>query len=190
MRNIKTRSTANDKIYTPLPVAEKMIDICNIQADEIVLDPCKGGGVFYDNLPPECKKKYCEIEENINFFDFNQKVDLIIGNPPYSIWNKWVDKSISLNPNKICYIWGLGNFTPARIEKFKNAGYGIKKIIFLTVDWWFSASWIVLFEKNYESIEIINIPRTINCPECNKRCGRGRLRKGVKLSPNKCQLIK
>ena len=60
---IKYRQNANDVIYTPKPVAEVMIKMCNIQSDDKVLDCSKGGGVFYDNLP-ECDKSYCEITED------------------------------------------------------------------------------------------------------------------------------
>tara|TARA_R110000787_G_scaffold38287_2_gene96630 strand:- start:2459 stop:2650 length:192 start_codon:yes stop_codon:yes gene_type:complete len=50
---IKHRQKANDVIFTPKPVAELMIKMCNIQPNDKVLDPSKGGGVFFDNLP-EC----------------------------------------------------------------------------------------------------------------------------------------
>lgn len=188
VRNIKSRKTANDKIYTPKEAAEIMINLCSINENDLVLDPSKGGGVFYNNLP-ECKKEYCEIEENKDFFNYKGKPDLIIGNPPYSLWNEWIDKTIQLNPKNFCYIWGMYNFTPHRIKKIEEAGYGIKKLVFLTIDWWFSPSFIVLFEKDYKSNEIINIGKTINCPVCNTRCGRGRSRKGIKLNPNVCQFI-
>ena len=44
-----------------------MIDMCNIQEGMKVLDPSKGGGIFYDNLPDKCIKDYCEITENKDF---------------------------------------------------------------------------------------------------------------------------
>lgn len=189
MRNIKSRQSPNDKIYTPDRVAKLMIEITDIKEDDIVLDPCRGGGVFYDNLPP-CKKEYCEIEEDIDFFNYQGKPTVIIGNPPYSIWDRWLKKTLEINPEKICYIFGYGNLTPKRIGELNNAGYGIKKLMFLTIDWWFSCSWVVVFEKGYEGKqEIINIPKTIQC-ECGTRCGRGRTIKGVKQNPNKCLLKK
>ena len=124
IKNIQLRKTANDKIYTPLDVAKRMIDLCDIKSNDKVLDPSKGGGVFCDNLP-ECNKSYCEIDEDIDFFNYNDEVDIIIGNPPYSLWNKWIDKTISLNPKKICYIFGVFNFTHKRLQKFNENGYTI-----------------------------------------------------------------
>jgi hypothetical protein len=161
----------NDIIYTPLKVAKIMIDMCDIKPTDIVLDPCYGGGVFYDNLP-ECNKKWCEIEKEKDFFDFNEECDIIIGNPPYSLWTKWLEHSIKLNPKKICYIFGNMNFTAKRIKMMEGNKYFITKIIFLKVGWWFSQSILVLFEKLDEKplCDISFVSPVIKCDICNKFC--------------------
>ena len=65
---IKHRKTANDVLQTPLPLALKLIEIVEIQDDDMVLDPCRGDGVIYNNLPYYCQKDWVEILENRNFF--------------------------------------------------------------------------------------------------------------------------
>ena len=182
MRNIQLRKTANDKIYTPLPVAKKMIEICNIQPEDKVLDPSKGGGVFYDNFP-ECIKSYCEIEENKDFFDYNEEVDIIVGNPPYSLWTKWINKTISLNPKKICYIFGTWNLTNVRLRELHKNGYNIQKIVFCKIDWWMSPSFICLFEKKEIGDCFDVFYDTIVCPDCHKSGCR-------RKNPNVCCLDK
>ena len=97
--SIKKRKTANDVIYTPAPLAKVMIELCDIQQVDKVLDPSRGGGIFYNNLP-ECNKDYCEITEDKDFFKYDKEVDIIIGNPPYSLWTKWLEHTIKLNPKK------------------------------------------------------------------------------------------
>lgn len=176
---IKQRKTANDKIYTPDIVALQMIKMCNITANMSVLDPSKGGGVFYDNLP-ECQKDYCEIDENKDFFNYNKKVDLIIGNPPYSLWDRWIEHTITLT-DKFCYIFGFLNLTNTRIQKLKKHGYNITQLHLFEVEWWFGRSFIVMFEKNKESI-ISTFDKTICCNICNTRCKRGKYGN----SPNEC----
>ena len=86
---IKGRKVANDVFLTPLPLVLKAIEMSSITPEMRVLDPCRATGNFYNNLPP-CKKEWAEITEGKDFFDFKDKVDLIIGNPPFSIWNKWL----------------------------------------------------------------------------------------------------
>lgn len=161
----------NDIIYTPLSVAKKMIEMCDITEDMTVLDPSKGGGVFYDNLP-KCKKDYCEIKENKDFFKYDKKVDLIIGNPPYSIWDDWINHTMKLT-DKFCYILGCFNFTDKRIRTILNNGYGITKFHLVKIDWWYSPSYLIVFEKNKNSIITVE-EKGVLCDICGKRCKRGR----------------
>ena len=168
-RNLKIN--ANDIIYTPKPVALIMIKLCKIKSGSKVLDPSKGGGVFYDNLPTNCIKDYCEISENKDFFNYNDNVDLIIGNPPYSLWDKWIEHTMKIT-DKFCYILGCFNFTDARVRKIINNGFGITKIHLLKIDWWFGPSYIVIFEKGKKSIITVE-PKRVLCDICNGRCKRG-----------------
>ena len=162
----------NDIIFTPKPVAELMIKMCNIQPTDKVLDPSKGGGVFFNNLP-ECDKSYCEITEDIDYFEASGKYDLIIGNPPYSLWNKWLDKTMELT-DKFCYIFGVMNLTSHRLKRIYEKGYVIKKFHILAVDYWFSMSFAVLFEKGEPNESVIDFSsERFYCDICGKRCGRG-----------------
>jgi len=184
-KKIMNRNKPNDVIYTPKEVALLMIDKCNIKEKDKVLDPCLGGGVFYDNFPP-CNKQWCEIEKGKDYFDFNDKVDLVIGNPPYSIWNKWLEHTIKIT-NKICFILGVMNLTPPRLQLLKDNGFGITYFHILKVDWWFSPSFIVIWEKDKNSVIDFTGDR-FTCDICNsgKRCNRGRTVKGKKCGMNEC----
>jgi len=175
------RKTANDKIYTPKPFALKMIELCEITPDMKVLDPSKGGGVFYDNLPP-CEKDYCEIDEGKDFFDYNKRVDLVIGNPPYSLWTKWLEHTTKIT-DKFCYIFGFLNLTPYRIEQLEKKGFFITKSAMCRVDYWFGVSFVAVFEKN--KTPIIQSWGRVYCDICGKNCGRG----GSGKSPNLCYAI-
>jgi len=42
---------------------------------------------------------YCEIAEGKDFFEFNEKVNWIIGNPPYSIFLEFLEHSFKLADN-------------------------------------------------------------------------------------------
>lgn len=185
IRNIKKRTNANDIIYTPLPVAKLMIEMCEITPEMSVLDPSKGGGVFFNNFP-DCNKDYCEITENIDFFDYDKKVDLIIGNPPYSLWNKWIEHTMKLT-DKFCYILSCYNFTDSRMRTILDNGFVITKFHLLKVNWWFSSSFIIVFERN--NTNIVKCDMTISkklyyCDICNKTCKRGRGTNGMNECPN------
>lgn len=64
-----------------------------------MLDPCKGDGAFYNHFPNGCDKRYCEIREGKDFFDFKEDVEWVIGNPPYSIFLEFLEHSFSIANN-------------------------------------------------------------------------------------------
>ena len=176
---IRTRKTPNDVFYTPKSLALEMIEMCNITPEMTVLDPCRGGGIFYDNLP-ECKKDWCEITDGKDFFDYKDRVDLVISNPPFSMWNKWLDHTCEIT-DKFCYVMGVMNLTDHRINELHTKGFGITAIRWVKVDWWFSHSVVIIVERNKPSIISVSKKRHY-CDDCGKRCKRGRLGN----SPNVC----
>lgn len=176
---IRSRKTPNNVFYTPKSLALEMIEMCKITPDMSVLDPCKGAGIFYDNLP-ECKKDWCEITDGKDFFDYKERVDLVISNPPFSMWNKWLDHTCEIT-DKFCYVMGVMNLTDHRIRQFEEKGFGITAIRWTAVDWWFSHSVIIIVERNKPSI-VSASPKRHYCDDCGKRCNRGLYGN----SPNKC----
>jgi len=89
-----------DKHYTPVSVASLIVNHFN--PGGIVLEPCRGGGAFYDALPDG--SSWCEIEDGKDFFDWTRKVDWIITNPPYSILTNWMQHSFSIADNVVLFI--------------------------------------------------------------------------------------
>lgn len=87
----------SDIVYTPDAVARDIIDF--FEPSGRILDPCKGDGAFYRNLPAGAE--YCEIDEGKDFFAWHEKVDWIIGNPPYSIFLDFLKHSFSLSENVV-----------------------------------------------------------------------------------------
>jgi hypothetical protein len=90
----------NDIVMTPVEVAKDIINF--FKPSGTILDPCRGQGAFYDNLPGD--KIWCELSEGVDFFKFNQKVDWIISNPPYSVFDKWLVHSLLLADNIVYLI--------------------------------------------------------------------------------------
>jgi hypothetical protein len=159
----------NDVIYTPIPLAKSIIDMCEITSDMKVLDPCYGGGAFYDNLP-ECNKSFCEIEMGKDFFDETERYDLIIGNPPYSKLKPWLEHTIKLT-DKFCYVFGVFNMSPPRFLELEKHGFRITKMLLVKVEYFLSTSFVCICEKNKPGI--IQFAPTIYCDVCGKRCNRG-----------------
>lgn len=81
-RKLPTTANICDVVYTPDWLAADMI--ADFKPDGIIMDPCRGKGAFFDKLPAGAL--WCEIEQGRDFFFCEMKVDWLISNPPYSIF--------------------------------------------------------------------------------------------------------
>jgi hypothetical protein len=125
--DILENENPNDCVFTPDEIAKKIISLFPISGK--ILEPCKGKGAFLKYLPDNTE--WCEIKEGRDFFEYKEKVDWIITNPPYSTFNEFLDHSFELSDNvvflapiaKVLKSWGT-------IMKIKEYG-GIKKIWFV-----------------------------------------------------------
>lgn len=145
--NIKGRKNSNDVFITPPQLAKNHIDMIEYKTDDIWYDPFKNNGSYYNQFPNE-NKKWCEILENKDFFEFNEKVDIICSNPPYSMIDKVLEKSVELKPHTISYLIGVNNLTAKRIEYMENNGYYITQIHMCKVFKWYGMSFIVVWNNN------------------------------------------
>jgi len=90
-RNYKS----DDEIMTPEYLAEALVN--HFKPCGRILEPCKGTGNFLKFLPKDTL--WCEISEGKNFFDFNEEVDWIITNPPWSQVRKFLQHSLNISKN-------------------------------------------------------------------------------------------
>ena len=112
---IKQRTNPNDIFITPKKLAKKCIDMIDFKDSDIWYDPFKNNGSYFNQFPNE-NKKWSEILEGKDFFEFNEEVSIISSNPPYSLIDKVLKKSVELNPRVIQYLLGMNNLTCKRIE--------------------------------------------------------------------------
>ena len=117
----KTGNGTTDKVYTPEPIAKLIINKFSLSGK--VLDAFKGKGVFYDNYPDTVEKDWCEIDEGRDFFEYNEHVDWIITNPPYSIYDEVMTHSMEIADN-IVYLVPLSKVVSSlgRIKKIFDFG--------------------------------------------------------------------
>lgn len=158
-RTIQKRDKPNDVFYTPDNVVDIHLKLIKpfTKDYDTYLDPFYGKGAYYDKLP--VPKYYTEIELGKDFFKFIQNVDIIVSNPPYSIIDKVLEHSISLNPRVISFLIGMGNLTTKRIELLNNAGYGLAVMHMMKIWKWYGMSFIVVFVKGEENC--ISYDRTV-----------------------------
>jgi hypothetical protein len=114
-----------DVVYTPRLISQRIIQF--LQPKGFCLDPCKGDGAFYDYLPSA--KDYCEIKEGLDFLNYKTNVDWIIGNPPYSIFKDFLEKSFEIANNVSFLVPTNKIFQRQIIMDMINKYGGIKSVI-------------------------------------------------------------
>jgi hypothetical protein len=168
--SIKHRQKPNDVIYTPRDLAKTLVDKVSpkIKLGDIVLDPFKGGGAFYDHFffqPPEKggRNDWCEIEQGRDFFEWDEQVDWCISNPPWSLVDDVLKHTCEVSRKGFAYLLNNHGCTPRRLEICENAGFGLTKMHLCKVFEWYGIAAFCVFEKDKESI--IEYDRTVWRPD-------------------------
>lgn len=163
--NIMNRESPNDKFYTPLSLVKiHLSKFKDISDSSIILEPFYGKGAYYNEIEkmfPTCILKYTEIDLGLDFFEFTEKVDYIISNPPYSMIDKVLAHSVMLKPKIISYLIGFQNLTAKRIEYMNSKGYFIIDFHLTKVYKWYGMSLIVTF-SNQATENIITFDRIVH----------------------------
>ena len=118
-----------DLIYTPVVLAAKILEALPLSGE--VLDPCRGDGAFFDQLPAHVGRHWCEIEEGRNFLVWDRKVDWIVTNPPWSKFRRFLTHGMTVADN-VVYLAALTHFsTKARVRDIKSHGFGMRTILYV-----------------------------------------------------------
>jgi len=130
-------------VMTNPEMAKYLIGLVNNQNGDTWLEPCAGDKAFYNNFPPNVTKKYCEINEGKDFFEFNEEVDIIISNPPFVprklFWDFMVH-SMTITRKKIYWLINISSlnvFTPKRLNEMKEKSWYINSIHIVSDKRWF-----------------------------------------------------
>lgn len=85
-----------DVVYAPDDVARDVVEF--FKPTGRILEPSKGDGAFLKYLPTA---DWCEITEGRDFFACHEHYDWIIGNPPYSLLEDWLQHTFEIADNAV-----------------------------------------------------------------------------------------
>ena len=146
---------------TPPELAKNLIAEVDLVRGDVVLEPFRGEGAFYNNFPEFVKKEWCEIEEGKDYksHDHNN-VDYVITNPPFRLETKSsgrenafynlllyytdkVNKGICFLGNDYCF----STLTPKRLKEINEKGFYLSKIVVCSVKKWRGRYFFIVFKK-------------------------------------------
>ena len=111
-------------MLTPPSLAQQIVD--HFRPNGVLLDPCRGNGAFFDAMQRWSNDvRSCEITEGADFLMYQEPVDWIISNPPWSKFRPFLRHAMQLAPN-IVFLGTITHFvTKARLRDIDAAGFGI-----------------------------------------------------------------
>ena len=138
--------------YTKPEMVKDLIDLIPLITNDSVLDAGSGKNkVWYNNIPDYCIKEECEIEDGIDFLTIDKQYDWVIGNPPFHLGWKFLEKASEISNKGIAFLGNLNFFNsclPNRFEKLKSKGFYLQKIHIVQDKRWFGRYYFLLFDKN------------------------------------------
>jgi len=125
--NTTGKATASDVVMTPPSVARWIVSQFPVSGKS--LDPCAGDNAFFNALPEP--KERCEISDGLDFFEYTGKVDWIITNPPYSIYDRILEHCFNTADNVVLFVPVAKAFKSMKTERMVEHYGGLKEIIFM-----------------------------------------------------------
>ena len=132
--------------YTNEQMVKDLITITPISGS--VLDAGSGDKVWFNNL--KGKKYECEIEDGCDFYEWNKKVDWVVGNPPFDQQKKFLLRAGKIAEKGIAFLGNINfwnGLTPLRLEKLKENGFYLKRIHIISDKRWFGRYYYLIFTK-------------------------------------------
>jgi hypothetical protein len=116
---------SDDNIYTPFSMTTQLLENEYFDFEKDIYDPANGNGAISDVLLNFTKHVYTsDISEGINFLtlDTNKKMDYIITNPPYSLWDEFIIQAKKVTNIKFVFLGRIEFLTG--LKRFETDLYG------------------------------------------------------------------
>ena len=121
-------ATQQDTVYTKEETAIWIINY--FKPEGSILDASAGGNAFYNNFT-NGQKYRCEITEGIDFFRWDRVVDWIITNPPYSIYDCFLQHCFGIADNVVLFVPLAKAFKSNKVQKMVSDYGGLREIVYM-----------------------------------------------------------
>jgi hypothetical protein len=147
-----------DIAFTKPEMAEYLISKIKFNDGDVVMEPCFGKGSFYNKLPNNVVKQYCEINMGSDYLDFDGMVDITLSNPPFvprKLFWKFHQKAMQTTTREIWWLINISSlnvFTPNRMEEMEANNWYINHLSIVGDKRWFGRYVWVQFTKENNNI--------------------------------------
>jgi hypothetical protein len=152
---------------TPKELCKELLKHLSLLPTDVLLEPFKGEGGFYDSFPSINPKLWAELEKGIDYRDISGNYDWVITNPPFrletgtkrinSFWflldyyTLKAKKGIAFLGNDSCFC----SLTPKRMRVLQDRGWGITKVVISSIKKWRGRYFFIILEKKESMFKYI-----------------------------------
>jgi len=155
MATVQQKAKLNKKNKTSHETSKEMVidllKFINYDYYDLILDAGSGKNKVWFNSIKSKNKLECEIEDGIDFLQWNKPVDWTIGNPPFHLSWDFTKKALLISKKGIAWLLNINNlnsiFSPKRLEFAKSLGFQVSKIIVVEDKRWFGRYFFVIYLK-------------------------------------------
>ena len=137
--------------YTPESLVRDLLKLIPFEKSDLVVDAGSGiKKVWFENIPTDNKEEV-ELDEGKDFYLYNQKVDWVVGNPPFPEFIGFIKHSADICKKGFGFLTNhsrINQLTPKRLQDLADKGFYLSKIHIFGVKKWFGRYYFVLFTRN------------------------------------------
>jgi len=140
--------------YTKPEMAKYLIDRITFEEGDLVMEPCFGNGSFYNAIPDDVYKTYCEINMDKDYL----QVDITLSNPPFIprklFWN-FHQKAMETTRREIWWLINISSlnvFTTKRIKEMHDKKWYLNSMLVVADKRWFGRYVWCKFSKNNTNV--------------------------------------
>ncbi len=148
---------------TPVEICRKIIELVPWADGELVLEPFRGTGNFYRNLPGCVRREWCEISQGRDFFRYQgPQPDTIITNPPFrtaaggnNLVVPCLERCLQVARRRVVYFVNhkvFNSLTPNRLQQYEDWAWAITHLSVWDVRKWFGRYFLIVWERDKPSI--------------------------------------
>jgi hypothetical protein len=145
---------------TPKEIAARLVQEVPITSTDILYEPFRGEGAFYDAFPTDNPKDWSELRMGRDYKDYVGEYDWVITNPPFKLdesvgrrvnafWtllDYYTDrarKGVAFLANASCF----GTLTPIRMKALTEKGWYITGLRVCSIKKWSGRYYLIILQK-------------------------------------------
>jgi hypothetical protein len=149
---------------TPSDLAKDLIALLPLQQTDVLCEPFKGEGAFYNNFPSDNPKVWAEIRQQKDYTQITEPYDWVITNPPFRLDNQEGRARNAVAELLLYFLqrarkgvaflvsdYGLGTLTPRRRKEIEALGFNLTSMTMCQIKKWRGRYYFLVFTKSQQT---------------------------------------